>query len=122
MTNRNSFKTGSCELIILHILKNYGDCYAYQISQLITKVSDGEIFFPEGTLYPAFYKIIDKGYISDYKRKVGKRLVRVYYHLEEAGEQRLNELLDEFNSTVNSINRLLAYDFSSENKTDTPPL
>ena len=37
MAARNSFKSGSCEMIVLHILKSYGDCYAYQISQYIKK-------------------------------------------------------------------------------------
>ena len=38
----------------------------------------------EGALYPILYKLSDKGYVSDYKRLAGKRLTRVYYHLEQA--------------------------------------
>lgn len=113
MASRNSFKSGSCELLVLHILKNVGDCYAYQISQLITSLSDGALSFPEGSLYPAFYKMIDNNLISDHKRQVGKRLTRIYYHIEPAGEERLAYLTAEYYSTTRNIEKILTYDFSS---------
>ena len=112
-SSRNSFKTGSCEMLILFIL-HHGDCYAYQLSQLIRQLSDDDISFPEGSLYPAFYRLIDNEYVSDYKKQVGKRLIRVYYHLEPKGEQYLEHLLEEYYSTINSINMILNHDFSSE--------
>ena len=113
MAARNSFKSGSCEMIVLHILKNYGDCYAYQISQYIKKYSNEKLYFPEGSLYPAFYKLIDHHYISDYKKKTGKRQVKVYYHIEPSGEKRLEQLLSDYRSLVDSIDTLLSFDFAS---------
>ena len=112
MAARNSFKSGSCELVVLNILKHYGDCYAYQISQYITKISDGNLSFPEGSLYPAFYKLIDHKYISDYKKQVGKRQIKVYYHLEPAGEDRLEQLLSDYHQTIESIEKILNFDYS----------
>lgn len=117
MAARNSFKSGSCEMIVLHILKNYGDCYAYQISQYIKKYSNEKLYFPEGSLYPAFYKLIDHHYISDYKMKTGKRQVKVFYHIEPAGEKRLKQLLSDYRSLVDSIDTLLAFDFASLKET-----
>lgn len=67
MAARNSFKSGSCEMLILHILDTNGDCYAYQISQLIKELSKGIISFPEGSLYPAVYRLINNGFISEYQ-------------------------------------------------------
>ena len=113
MAARNSFKSGSCELVVLHILKYYGDCYAYQISQFITRLSDGGLSFPEGSLYPAFYKMIDNKYISDYKKQTGKRLVKVYYHIEPAGEERLEQLLKDYYQVIGSIEKILLFDFSN---------
>lgn len=113
MATRNSFKNGSCEMLILHILKNYGDCYAYQLSQLITTLSGGQLSFPEGSLYPAFYKMIDNKLISDYKKQTGKRMIKVYYHLEPAGETRLSHLLSEYYNTTNSIQNILDFDFET---------
>lgn len=111
-SSRNSFKAGSCEMLILFILKHYGDSYAYQLSQLIKQLSNNVISFPEGSLYPAFYRLIDNEYVSDYKKQVGKRLVRVYYHIEPKGEQYLEQLLMEYYSTINSINTILNDDFA----------
>ncbi|MFG6394587.1 MAG: PadR family transcriptional regulator [Lachnospiraceae bacterium] len=112
MAARNSFKSGSCELVVLHILKHYGDCYAYQISQYITRLSDGDLSFPEGSLYPAFYKMIDKKYISDYKKKTRRRLVKVYYHIEPEGEKRLEQLLENYYQVTKGIGKILHFDFS----------
>lgn len=98
-------------MLILHILKNRGDCYAYEISQMITKLSEGKLSFPEGSLYPAFYRMIDSHYISDYKKKTGRRMVKVYYHIEAAGEERLKQLTSEYYKTAESIEYILGYNF-----------
>lgn len=107
MAERNSFKSGSCEMLLLHILKYYGDSYAYHISLLLNELSGGKISFPEGSLYPAFYKMIDKGLISDYKKQTGKRMVKVFYHLEPKGEKRLAYLLSEYYQTTSGIEIIL---------------
>lgn len=118
MATRNSFKSGSCELLVLHILKAYGDCYAYQISQYITELSGGDLSFPEGSLYPAFYKMIDHNYISDYKKQSGKRMVKVYYHIEPEGEKRLEQLLEDYYQVTESIEKILHFDFQSWGKSN----
>ncbi len=118
MAVRNSFKTGSSEMLILHILSEYGDCYAYQISQLIIRLSEGQLSFPEGSLYPSFYKMMDNKYISNYKQQIGTRMVRIYYRIEPAGRLRLSELYDEYRNTIASINKILDYDFSTVTKED----
>ena len=40
MTSRNTFKKGSCELLVLHILNNKGDCYGYEIGQIIRDITN----------------------------------------------------------------------------------
>ncbi len=116
MAPRNSFKSGSCEMLVLHILEQYGDCYAYQISQIIQQLSDNKLYFPEGSLYPAFYKMIDNHYISDYKKQVGKRRIKVYYHIEAEGKERLKYLCNEYYETNASIEKILNYDYSQIDK------
>lgn len=101
-------------MLLLHILKEKGDCYGYQLSQLIKTISDEYLIIPEGSMYPALYKLIEKGYITDYKKQVGKRLIRVYYHIEPSGAQRLSELVQEFHETNRSIEKILNYDFINE--------
>ena len=108
MSTQINFKKGSVEMLLLHVLSCKGDCYGYQLSQLIKKSSENTLDFP------ALYKMIDNGYISDYKQQVGKRLVRVYYHLEEAGQIRLEDLKKEYYATNQSIQQVLNNDFSED--------
>lgn len=115
MRAQNNFKKGAIEMLLLHILKEQGDCYGYQFSKLIKEISDDYLTVPEGSLYPALYKLIEKKYISDYKKQVGKRMIRVYYNLEPAGEERLVYLKDEFYKTTQYIEKILNYDFQAEN-------
>ena len=62
---------------------------------------------PEGSLYPALYRMLDKGYISDEKRQVGKRMTRVYYHLEPEGKAYLDTLLESYVRTNRGIRLVL---------------
>ena len=102
MRAQNNFKKGAVEMLLLHILKEQGDCYGYQFSKLIKELSDD------------YLTVIEKGYISDYKKPAGKRMIRVYYHLEASGEERLAYLKNEFYETNRSIEKILDYDFPVE--------
>ncbi len=113
---QSNFKKGAVEMLVLHILNSGGDCYGYEISQLIKEVSDGYLYVPEGSLYPALYKLIDKGYITDYKKQVGKRMIRVYYHIEPMGVERLNMLVKEYYATSTCISNILNTDFQNRDK------
>jgi len=84
MANRDNFKKGSFEMLLLFLLQE-GDLYGYQLSQLIKQRSENIIIVPEGSMYPTLYRLLEKGCITDYKKLVGKRLTRVYYHLEPEG-------------------------------------
>ncbi len=119
MRAQNNFKKGAVEMLLLHILNSKGDCYGYQLSQLIKETSDNYLIIPEGSLYPALYKLMEKGYISDYKMQIGKRLVRVYYHLESAGKDRLVELVEDYLATTDSIKKILNHDFNKREMEDT---
>ena len=49
--NKSNFKKGSVEMLLLHLLKTEGDCYGYQLSQLINQRSSGVLVIPEGSMY-----------------------------------------------------------------------
>ena len=93
--SQNSFRRGVMSLVILGLLKRE-DMYGYQLVQETERVSGGRIVTQEGSLYPVLYKLVDQGLISDRRVQVGKRMTRVYYHLEPAGAQRFAELLREY--------------------------
>lgn len=106
--SRSSFKMGTVEMIVLFLLEKR-DLYGYQLSLLIENLSDGNLIVTESTLYPTLYKLLDNKMISDKEVTVGKRRVRVYYHLEEAGKKRLNDLLEDYNQITLGINQILSH-------------
>jgi PadR family transcriptional regulator PadR len=112
MNQRSNFKKGSVEMLLLHIL-SCGDCYGYQLTQLIREHSKEIIVIPEGSMYPTLYKLLENQYISDYKKQVGRRLTRVYYHLEEKGQQHLEDLVKDYHDVNAGIMKVLDYKVSS---------
>ena len=118
MSTRSNFKKGSAEMLLLHILQQKGDCYGYEICQLIKEITDGYLSFPEGSMYPALYKLIDNQCISDYKKQVGRRMIRVYYHIEAKGKERLAELAKEYYETNLSIQKVLNFNFDELGESD----
>lgn len=105
-TEQNSFRRGVMSLVILSLLKRE-DMYGYQLVQETYRLSGGCITTQEGSLYPVLYKLQDQGLISDRKVQVGKRMTRIYYHLEPAGAVRLEELIFEYNEISRGIQMIL---------------
>jgi len=101
-----SFRRGVMSLVILALLKRE-DMYGYQLVQETSRSSGGRISTQEGSLYPVLYRLLDQGLISDRKVQVGKRMTRVYYHLEPAGEARLLELIREYKETTQGVFQII---------------
>ena len=72
-------------LVILSLLKRE-DMYGYQLVQETERASGGKLTTQEGSLYPVLYRLQEQGYVSDRRELVGRRMTRVYYHLEPTGE------------------------------------
>lgn len=106
---RVSFRRGVMPLVILGLLKRE-DMYGYQLVQETERRSGGRITTQEGSLYPVLYKLVDQGLISDRKVLAGKRMTRVYYHLEPAGEQRLRELVQEYEDITQGVFQIIKED------------
>lgn len=105
-SGQNSFRRGVMSLVILGLLKKE-DMYGYQLVQETERKSGGRITTQEGSLYPVLYKLVDQGLISDRKVLVGKRMTRVYYHLEPAGERRLEELVREYEEVTKGVLQII---------------
>lgn len=104
--NQNSFRRGVMSIVILSLLKQE-DMYGYQLVQEIERKSGGKLTTQEGSLYPVLYKLLDQGLISDRKVLVGKRMIRVYYHLEPTGTERLIELVHEYEEITQGVLQII---------------
>lgn len=100
--DQSNFRRGVMSMVLLALLKRE-DMYGYQLVTETQRLSEGRIVTQEGSLYPVLYKLEDQGLISSRRVPVGKRMNRVYYHLEPAGEQRLNDLIADYKSVVRGV-------------------
>ena len=107
MNYRDQFKKGTVEMMVLALLMEE-DMYGYQLSQLISERSGNAIAVPEGSLYPTLYLLVDQGCITDKKVQIGKRMTRVYYHLELTGLLRLREMYAEYQTFTDGLHSLLS--------------
>lgn len=112
-SSQASFRRGVMSLVILALLKRE-DMYGYQLVQETCRASGGRISTQEGSLYPVLYRLLDQGLISDRKVQVGKRMTRVYYHLEPAGEARLSELIREYTETTQGVFQIIKEEGDSD--------
>lgn len=103
---QSCFQRGLISLLILALL-DQEDMYGYQIVQEITERSGGAIVTEEVSLYPVLYKLQDQGMFSGEKVLVGKRMTRVYYHLEEPGRRRLQELSREYRAITQGVFQII---------------
>ena len=104
---RSNFKMGTVELIVLFLLDK-SDLYGYQLTTLIETLSEGKVIVTESSLYPTLYKLKNNGFISDIEKSIGKRRIRVYYHLEDSGKARLADLLEDYENNRVGTDRILA--------------
>ena len=88
---KDNFKKGAVEMLLLTMLCEE-DMYGYQMAQLVKKRSKGEITIPEGSMYPTLYRLMSKGYQST----SGRRQLRVYYHIEPAGREHLEQIRKDY--------------------------
>lgn len=102
------FKKGSLEMLFLKLLSE-GDFYGYELAKLFNHLSNNVITLSAGNMYPALYRLEEKGLISSYEKSVGKRMKRVYYHLTEEGRAELQEMLEDYESVVTATNAILSF-------------
>ena len=104
MSKKNNFFR--LEMLFLRILKEK-DCYGYEITHTLKERTNGKIDVKEGSMYPILYKFEELGYITSEKKLVGKRMTRVYYHLEESGKAYLDKIYQEYKDMVQVIDDLM---------------
>ncbi len=112
-SKNNIFLNGSTDLLILHFLSQR-DCYIYELAQAIDEKSGHNLYMTQNAVYIAAYKLLNAGLISERPTYVTARMKRVYYHIEEAGRRRLEELMRVYQNTIEGFRTLLSSGIDSE--------
>ncbi len=106
MTIRADVIRGHTDAVILAQLLRR-DSYGYEINKTIEICSGGEFVLKEATLYTAFRRLEDGGYIISYwgDEAVGAR--RKYYKITEKGRELYRQARAEWDASVRILNALL---------------
>ena len=98
---------GYTDTIILTQLMNK-DSYGYEINKNVVARTNGIFELKEATLYTAFKRLEKEGLITSYWGDEGVGARRRYYSITEEGRRVWNERMQEWLSTRDLLNALLA--------------
>jgi len=92
-------------IILARLLQS--DSYGYEINKTISTMTGGKFELKEATLYTAFRRLEDSGYITSYwgDEAVGAR--RKYYRITEKGREAYRQARAEWDASVRILNALL---------------
>jgi PadR family transcriptional regulator, regulatory protein PadR len=89
-TTKAELLQGTLDLLILKTLAA-GPMHGYAIAQCIQSRSDDVLVVEEGSLYPALYRMEEKGWISaEWGKSDNKRRAK-FYSLTRSGRKQLDE-------------------------------
>ena len=97
---------GYTDSIILRQLAG-GDSYGYQINKRVAELSGGSFELKEATLYTAFRRLENAGFIRSYWGDEASGARRRYYSLSDAGREKLQQDCDAWKETRSLIDQLL---------------
>ena len=108
MNTQYSLKKGTAAMVVLHLLCQE-DCYVYQITQKVAKLSGNRFTLQEGSLYPTLYRLQEKGYVTD-KVVISEenQRLRKYYSITPSGREYLNELKQDYQTVIDGISLIMS--------------
>ncbi|MDE7390421.1 MAG: PadR family transcriptional regulator [Lachnospiraceae bacterium] len=105
---------GNTDTIILSQLM-IRDSYGYEINKSISTISGGLYELKEATLYTAFKRLEEQGYISSFWGDETTGARRKYYTITPLGRTKYENMLAEWNSSKRIIDKLVnCKDFMGE--------
>ena len=102
---------GHTDAIILARLLR-ADSYGYEINKMISSLSSGRFELKEATLYTAFKRLEDAGFIASYWGSSGAGARRRYYTITPSGRDACHRLLLEWEETKQIMDKLLVTEAS----------
>lgn len=97
---------GHTDAIILSLLMKKDD-YGYNINKHITDISQGELELKEATLYTAFKRLEESGFIKSYWGDEDSGARRKYYKITDSGRLEYEKQLAYWNRTRDIIDKLV---------------
>ena len=107
MTLPKDLAAASATPLILSILKR-GDSYGYAIIQEVHAMSEGDLEWADGMLYPILHRLENRKWIKSYWGEAENGRKRKYYRLLKAGALQLEEQRKNWSSVYAMLNKMAA--------------
>lgn len=91
--------------LILSILSQ-GESYGYAIIKQVHRLSDGQMQWTDGMLYPVLHRLEKQKLIASEARKAENGRMRKYYRINDAGTQALNEHKQQWTSVYQTLKQV----------------
>ena len=108
MIRNSELMKGIAPAVILKLLSKRA-MYGYEIIRLVNEETNGEFQWKEGALYPCLHKMENEELLRSEWRIVGGK-PRKYYMLTRAGEQLVEEKVNESRTFCTALNQLLCFE------------
>lgn len=97
---------GSLDVIVLKTL-SWQPMHGFGIARWIQRVTEDVLQVEEGSLYPALYRLENKGLVeSEWRLTENKRRAK-YYRLTTAGRRQLNASTESWNAFVDAMGKIM---------------
>lgn len=103
---KNELLQGTLDMLILKVLQR-DPLHGFAIAERIQRLSDDALKVGEGSLYPALYRLQDRGWIaSEWGQSENNRRAR-YYQLTAAGRKQLEAENESWDRLVSAIRQVM---------------
>jgi transcriptional regulator len=97
---------GTLDMLVLKTLLT-GPAHGHTIAQIIERSSEEVLEVEQGSLYPALYKLEDRGLIASFWGSSESNRRAKYYRITPAGKKHLNTEHNRWESLVQAVVRVL---------------
>ena len=97
---------GSLDVIVLKTL-SWQPMHGFGIARWIQRVTEDRLRVEEGSLYPALYRLENKGLVESEWRLTENNRRAKYYRLTTAGRRQLNASTESWNAFVDAMEKIM---------------
>jgi PadR family transcriptional regulator PadR len=98
---------GTLEMIVLEVLQRE-PMHGWGITELIERRSDGLLSINQGSLYPALYRLVARGWVSSEWRTTENNRKARYYALTPSGRNQLASERVQWEKLSRGVNLILS--------------